>query len=52
LLADSANIAPALRDYFIYRTRQGVLLWIYGERLALIDQGAAQREWYLQGVFA
>ncbi len=52
LLAEGAAVAPALRDYFIYRTKQGVLLWIYSERLALVDQGAAQREWYLQGVFA
>ncbi len=52
LLADGADIAPALRDYFIYRSSQGVLLWIYSERLALATQDAAQREWYLQGVFA
>ena len=52
LLAEGADIAPALRDYFIYRSSQGVLLWIYSERLALVTQDAAQREWYLQGVFA
>ncbi len=56
LLADSSDILPALRDYFIYRTSQGVLLWIYSERLAVAQcdepLGAPQREWYLQGVFA
>jgi protein ImuB len=49
---DQGDIAPALRDYFIYRTRQGALLWIYSERLVPASQGAAQREWYLHGVFA
>ncbi len=52
LLADQADVAPALRDYFIYRTKQGVLLWIYSERLALSERDHVQREWYLQGVFA
>jgi protein ImuB len=52
LLADQADIAPALRDYFIYRSTQGVLLWIYSERLALAERDQTQREWYLQGVFA
>ncbi len=46
------DIEPALRDYFIYRTSQGVLLWIYSERLALGERDHVQREWYLQGVFA
>ena len=57
--AEQANISPALRDYFIYRSSQGVLLWIYSERLALVspspNSSAAQRDWrdwYLQGVFA
>ena len=52
LLADSSNILPALRDYFIYRGSQGALLWIYSERLALAERSPMQREWYLQGVFA
>ncbi len=52
LLADRADIMPALRDYFIYRSSQGVLLWIYSERLVLIDPATAQREWYLHGIFA
>ena len=52
LLAQTENIAPALRDYFIYRSSQGTLLWIYSERLALTSTSHVQREWYLQGVFA
>ena len=52
LLADTSDIAPALRDYFIYRSSQGVLLWIYSERLALTTGDQLQREWYLQGLFA
>ena len=51
-IADIADIAPALRDYFVYATRQGTLLWIYSERLALTSADHAQRDWYLQGVFA
>ena len=50
--ADQQDIAPALRDYFIYRSSQGALLWIYSERLALIQHDHVQRDWYLQGVFA
>ena len=52
LLAESADIAPALRDYFVYSTSQGTLVWIYSERLALATGYQAQRDWYLQGVFA
>lgn len=52
LLADTSDILPALRDYFIYRSSQGVLLWIYSERLALAERDQTQREWYLHGVFA
>jgi len=42
----------ALRDYFIYRTQQGGLLWIYSERLGATPEGARQRAWYLHGFFA
>ena len=52
LLAETDDISPALRDYFIYRNSQGTLLWIYRERLALSARDHVQREWYLQGVFA
>ena len=40
------------RDYFIYRSQQGGLLWIYSERLGATPQGARQRAWYLHGFFA
>ncbi len=56
LLAGTNDIPPALRDYFIYRSSQGTLLWIYSERLVMANSDHAphnvQREWYLQGVFA
>lgn len=44
---------PAIRDYFIYRSQQAGLLWIYSERLALDKSGAGpQRAWFLHGFFA
>lgn len=50
---------PAIRDYFIYRSQQAGLLWIYSERLPVAappradDTAAAQaRAWYLHGFFA
>jgi protein ImuB len=45
---------PAIRDYFIYRSVQAGLLWIYSERLtvATLEAGTAQRAWYLHGFFA
>ena len=56
LMAEKSDIDPALRDYFIYRSSQGTLLWIYSERLVMANsddvQNHVQREWYLQGVFA
>jgi protein ImuB len=42
----------ALRDYFIYRSQQGSLLWIYSERLGATPEAARQRAWYLHGFFA
>ncbi|ABE44308.1 conserved hypothetical protein [Polaromonas sp. JS666] len=42
----------ALRDYFIYRSQQGALLWIYSERLGATPEAARQRAWYLHGFFA
>jgi len=43
----------ALRDYFVARSEQSALLWLYRERLR-VPQGAqeAGAQWYLQGVFA
>ena len=44
---------PAIRDYFIYRSQQGALLWIYSERLAVAPTASVQpRAWYLHGFFA
>ena len=42
----------ALRDYFIYRSQQGSLLWIYSERLVAAPEALQQRAWYLHGFFA
>jgi len=46
----------ALRDYFVYRSQQAGLLWIYNERLGASahtqHQGQAQQAWYLHGFFA
>jgi protein ImuB len=43
---------PAIRDYFIYRSGQGALLWIYSERLKVPREGLPRRNWYLHGFFA
>lgn len=44
---------PAIRDYFIYRSQQAGLLWIYSERLALNGSEAGPRRvWFLHGFFA
>lgn len=43
----------ALRDYFVARSEQSALLWIYRERLRSPQGGQeAGADWYLQGVFA
>lgn len=42
----------ALRDYFVYRSQQGSLLWIYSERLVAAPEALQQRAWYLHGFFA
>jgi protein ImuB len=43
----------ALRDYFVARSAQSALLWIYRERLRSPQGGQdAGADWYLQGVFA
>ena len=54
--------SPAIRDYFIYRSQQASLLWVYSERLAVSAPdaqqqsakaaAAQQRAWYLHGFFA
>ncbi len=44
---------PTLRDYYVYRSLQGSLLWIYSERLGHgKPEGQPHRNWYLQGFFA
>ena len=49
---------PAIRDYFIYRSEQAGLLWIYSERLTTaegpdaVGHAAPQRAWFLHGFFA
>ena len=39
----------ALRDYFVARSAQAGLVWIYRERLSGAGQGA---DWYLHGLYA
>ncbi|MBI2725053.1 MAG: DNA polymerase Y family protein [Polaromonas sp.] len=41
-----------LRDYFIYRSEQGSLLWIFRERLGRPSDTLRQHAWYLHGFFA
>lgn len=46
---------PTLRDYFVARSPQAGLLWIYRERPAQLAQDLATSEgfdWYLQGLYA
>jgi protein ImuB len=46
---------PALRDYFIARSEEAGLLWIYRERPLQLTQGLEQARnfrWYLQGLYA
>jgi protein ImuB len=38
-----------LRDYFVARSAQAGLLWIYRERLA---QAGVEPGWFLHGLFA
>jgi protein ImuB len=61
LLADHENRSAepglcekpwAFRDYYIYRSQQGGLLWVYSERLGSAAQAGRQRTWYLHGFFA
>ena len=52
-----AAVAPAIRDYFIYRSQRAGLLWIYSDRQVaqVVDAQSslnAQQQWYLHGFFA
>ncbi|MES2412892.1 MAG: DNA polymerase Y family protein [Pseudomonadota bacterium] len=50
---DKREAAPAIRDYFIYRSMQGSLLWIYRERLKVPrEENQLRFNWYLHGFFA
>jgi len=54
LLPDAPQISRlALRDYFLARSAQAGLLWIYRERLmtARVDGDKPVGQWYLHGVF-
>ena len=49
------NGKPALRDYFIARSEEAGLVWIYRERPLQLAQGlehAQEFRWYLQGLYA
>ena len=51
---DSAQ-GPASRDYFIARSDEAGLLWVYRERLASRSDRDAQTapvRWFLQGIYA
>lgn len=48
---DAGASGPAVRDYFVARSEQAGLLWIYRERLAVPQEGAQVR-WYLHGMYA
>ncbi len=46
---------PALRDYFIARSEEAGLVWIYRERPLQLARGlehAQEFKWYLQGIYA
>src|SRR6185369_9316712 len=46
---------PALRDYFIARSEEAGLVWIYRERPPSMARGlesAGEFHWYLQGLYA
>ncbi len=52
--AAPAKTVVTLRDYFVARSEQAGLLWIYRERLSAsqaADDAAAAGYWYLQGLF-
>ncbi|HET7772858.1 MAG TPA: DNA polymerase Y family protein [Burkholderiaceae bacterium] len=52
--SDDQQQAPALRDYFIARSKRAGLVWIYRERpISLADsEGQTRFRWYLQGLYA
>jgi protein ImuB len=48
---DADTNGPAVRDYFVARSEQAGLLWIYRVRPAAAQE-AAQVRWYLHGLYA
>lgn len=51
--AGARSKPAAIRDYFIYRSQQAGLLWIFSERLPVPQPAHTQRQaWYLHGFFA
>lgn len=46
-----ASVAVTLRDYFLARSEQAGVLWIYRERLADASAQRPGSQWYLQGLF-
>jgi protein ImuB len=52
---DAGPDGLALRDYFIARSEEAGLLWVYRERLVSPDDeihGAVHTRWFLQGLYA
>ena len=52
---DAGAQGPALRDYFIARSDEAGLLWVYRERLAARSGGEAETapvRWFLHGLYA
>jgi protein ImuB len=52
---DAEPQGPAVRDYFIARSDEAGLLWVYRERLAARSNGDAETapvRWFLQGIYA
>jgi protein ImuB len=50
---DAAAQGPALRDYFIARSEEAGLLWVYRERLAAREgEETAPVRWFLHGIYA
>jgi len=43
---------PACRDYFIARSAEAGLVWIYRERPMGEAMGSSFPRWYLQGLYA
>lgn len=49
---DAQGQGLALRDYFIARSEQAGLLWIYRERPDSVAEGPARARWFLHGLYA